>query len=98
MNVLKFSEIVEFKRLPRLNSLEESLTLFHSILHVLDGEGLEEFVDLECKTLANIGHERCIGIVRAVHGVTGLVFGHEVVEHSWARGDYGKGDCKLSEI
>jgi hypothetical protein len=98
LNVLKFGEIVEFKGLPSLNSFEESLTFFHSFLHVLDGEGLEEFVDLERKTLPNIGHKRCVGVVGAVHGVAGLIFGHKVVEHDEVRGDYGKRDCKLSEI
>ncbi len=81
MDVFEFGEVVQFERLPSLNSLEESLTFFDSILHVLDGEGLEEFVDLEGKTLANIGHERGVGVVGAVHGVAGLIFGHEVVEH-----------------
>jgi hypothetical protein len=98
LDVFEFGEIVEFKGFPGFDGFEEEFALLEGLFHVLDGEGLEEFVDLEGKTLTSIGHERGIRIVRAVHGVASLIFGHEVVEHVGLRGDYGKKDFKMSEI
>lgn len=44
-----------------------------------------------------VGHEGGVGVVWAVHGVTGLVFGHEVVEHGRVVGYYERGDEKMCE-
>ncbi len=94
LDFFEFENVIKLKGFPSLNGFEKGFAFFHGLLHVLEGKGFEEFVNLKGETMTYVGHKGGVWIVGVVHGIADLIFGHEVVEHGRIRSDYERSNHK----